>query len=62
LSFERIYEEVWKEKPNGSATEAIKSTVKRIRKKLALDSDDNSLIENIRGYGYKIPIYPKNMI
>lgn len=56
LSYEQIYEEVWKEKPGNSCNEAVKSTIKRIRKKLSADNNDISIIENIWSYGYKIPL------
>lgn len=54
LSYEQIYEEVWKEKSVDSRNDAVKSTLKRIRKKLG--DDKNCIIENIWGYGYKVPL------
>lgn len=57
LSYEKIYGDIWKEKASDSSNEAVKSAVKRIRKKLGdVDSDENIIIENIWGYGYKVPI------
>lgn len=56
LSYEQIYEDVWKEKTSDTSNDAVKSAVKRIRKKLGVDSEENSIIENIWGYGYKVPI------
>lgn len=54
LSYEQIYLQVWKEKYNESYIQAIKSAIKKLRKKISSDKDENRVIKNVRGFGYKM--------
>ena len=51
-SYEKIYNRVWGNERAESVEEAVRSTVKRIRKKIDIPDTDKSLIENIRGVGF----------
>lgn len=56
LPYEQIYTGVWNDKYNGSANEVVKGAVKRLLKKVALDGNNDKIIENMRGFGYKMPL------
>ena len=56
LSYEDIYVHVWEDKYNDTFKMAIKTAIKKLRKKITNDENENSLIENIRGHGYKMPL------
>ena len=56
LSFEDIYVHVWQEKYNESYIEAIKSAIKKLRKKISDNDNEDSIIINLRGFGYKMPL------
>jgi DNA-binding response OmpR family regulator len=56
LSHNKIYEIVWKDEYNDSFLEAIKSVIKKLRKKLTDDENENKIIESVWGYGYKMPL------
>ena len=52
LSPVQIYRNVWINKSESSAEDAVKSAIKRIRKKLSVYDVDKSIIKNVRGLGY----------
>ena len=56
LSFKNIYLNVWQAEYKESYNGAVKTAIKKLRKKIANDENENSVIENIRGYGYKMPM------
>ena len=53
LSSEQIYNHIWKDERAESIEEAVKSAVKRIRKKIG--GHDTDFIENVWGVGYRLP-------
>ena len=55
LTAAQIYRRVWNEDYRESNNEAVKSSIKRIRKKISGNENDTDFIENIRGVGYKMP-------
>jgi len=55
LSHEQIYRLVWSEEYDGSAYNAIKNAIQRLRAKIAVADDASIVIENMRGVGYCLP-------
>jgi DNA-binding response OmpR family regulator len=55
LSSEQIYNKVWKNDRAESVDAVVKSAINRLRKKIDLDENKNSLIENLWGVGYRLP-------
>jgi DNA-binding response OmpR family regulator len=56
LSYGQIFLNVWNDKYNETSNEAIKGIIKRLRKKLANDENENCIIENIHSFGFKMPL------
>jgi len=56
LSFERIYSHVWGNDRAEYVDEAVRSAIKRLRKKIGGQDTDNSIIENVRDVGFKLPV------
>ena len=57
LSFKELYTTVWGDSyEENISCDSIKSAIKRLRKKLGKDENDNSIIENVHGVGYKMPV------
>lgn len=57
LSYEQIYCQVWEEEyADDISNEAVKNIIKRLRKKIINEENENKIIENIRGFGYKMPM------
>jgi DNA-binding response OmpR family regulator len=55
LSYKKIYQDVWGKKYEANSTNnMVRSAIKRLRKKVVGDGEENSLIANIRGTGYKM--------
>ena len=57
LTYEQIYLLVWGEEYDGSAYNAIKNSMQRLRAKIAVAGDVGIVIENMRGVGYCLPHY-----
>jgi DNA-binding response OmpR family regulator len=53
LSFEQLYNNVWRSEYDESANTVIKNAIARLRKKVSGKENDTSLIDNLWGYGYK---------
>ena len=50
LSFEQIYDHVWGDKKSTCVRNSVKCAVKRLRKKIAIQSNrNNRIIETVRG-------------
>nr|WP_243154143.1 winged helix-turn-helix domain-containing protein [Pseudoflavonifractor sp. 60] len=47
----QIYSHIWDDEPTVAVDEAVKSLIKKLRKKLA--TVDKDYIQNMRGVGYK---------
>ena len=56
LSAEQIYNYAWKYKDDESVTNAVKSAIKRLRKKITGWDNDDGFIENVRGVGYRFRV------
>jgi len=54
LSYEQIYNYIRGEDYEGAPFDAVRSAIKRLRKKIEDAGQDRSIIENVRGVGYKI--------
>jgi two-component system response regulator VanR len=54
LSSEQLYHYAWKEDYDESFTEAVRSVIKRIRKKMSELGAENNIIENVWGVGYRL--------
>jgi len=54
LSYEQIFYDVWGYECDELTDEVVKSAIKRLRKKIDGEEKHNSLIQNVRGVGYKI--------
>ena len=57
LTYEQIHSVIWKDMFDASSSELIKHTVKRIRKKISDEDNENCYIENVRGIGYRLNHY-----
>lgn len=56
LNWKQIYRNVWKnDEYDESANEIVKSAIRRLRIKISGSANDDSLIENLWGIGYKLP-------
>lgn len=53
LSYKLIYHKVWESEYDDGADEVVKSTVKRLRKKIDNEDAHPSMIENLWGYGFR---------
>jgi two-component system OmpR family response regulator len=53
LEYEQIYRIVWNEEYDENTHLVIKTAIGRLRKKITGEDTDNSLIENVRGVGYR---------
>ena len=53
LTYEQIYNNVWKDDSSFNSHNVLQSLVRRIRDKLKCDPDSNDYITAIRGTGYK---------
>ena len=56
LSHKQIYHHIWDYGYEESSHEIIKSAIKRLRKKLDSDGQCHSIIENVKGVGFRIPM------
>lgn len=52
LSREQLYDYIWNDEPAVAVDEAVKSLIKKLRKKLA--SVNKFYIQNTRGVGYRL--------
>ena len=59
LTYNQIYCHLWNDYYDGeSANETIKTLIKRLRKKLAGNENENQItIENVWGVGYRLPLH-----
>ena len=55
LSAEQIYGSVWGNERAEYIEEAVRSAIKRLRKKVGGQDSENVLIENVRDVGYRLP-------
>jgi DNA-binding response OmpR family regulator len=55
LPYNEIYCCSWQSVYNESANNAVKSVIKRLRKKITGVSDSDTFIESVRGVGYRLP-------
>lgn len=55
LSVEQIYSGVWGNERAEYVEEAVKSAIKRLRKKVGGQDAENVFIENVRDVGYRLP-------
>lgn len=55
-SSEQLYNHIWKAEANDTTEKVVKSAIWRLRKKIDIDDNDVSLIENLWGVGFKFRI------
>jgi len=53
LSPEQIYSHAWEDRGDASVDNSVRSAIKRLRKKIAGLVNDDCIIENVRGVGYR---------
>jgi DNA-binding response OmpR family regulator len=56
LTSEQLYNHVWGNERAESAEAVIKSAIGRLRKKIDRIYSEGSLIENVWGVGYRMPV------
>jgi DNA-binding response OmpR family regulator len=54
LSYEEIYKKLWGKEQVESVEEAVRSVIKRLRKKIDNQDSKNTLIQNVRSVGYRL--------